>query len=74
MPTLTLRPFAVSDFPLLADELNVYMFNEPALRTYQSLGFKLEGVRRSSTRVGDQRWDTGMMALLRSEWPLSGPV
>lgn len=49
-------------------ELNVYMFNEPAIRTYQALGFTLEGVRRSSTRAGAQRWDTGMMGLLRSEW------
>ena len=48
-------------------ELNVYMFNQPALRTYEALGFKLEGVRRASTRVGEQRWDTGIMGLLR-EW------
>ena len=46
-------------------ELNVYMFNQPALRTYEALGFKLEGVRRASTRVGEQRWDTGIMGLLR---------
>nr|WP_313036830.1 GNAT family protein [Achromobacter ruhlandii] len=49
-------------------ELNVYMFNPPAIRTYQALGFTLEGVRRSSTRAGNDRWDTGMMGLLRSEW------
>lgn len=55
-------------------ELNVYMFNTPAIRTYQALGFTLEGVRRSSTRAGDARWDTGMMGLLRSEWrPGTGP-
>ena len=50
-------------------ELNVYMFNTAAIRTYQGLGFTLEGVRRSSTRVGDARWDTGVMGLLASEWP-----
>ena len=44
------------------------MFNQPALRTYEALGFKLEGVRRASTRVGEQRWDTGIMGLLRREW------
>lgn len=49
-------------------ELNVYMFNTPAIRTYEGLGFTLEGVRRSATRAGDARWDTGMMGLLRSEW------
>lgn len=55
-------------------ELNVYMFNEPAIRTYQALGFTLEGVRRSSTQAGAQRWDTGMMGLLRSEWRGAQPA
>lgn len=54
-------------------ELNVYMFNAVAIRTYERLGFKLEGVRRSSTRAGDERWDTGMMGLLRSEWRAAAP-
>lgn len=49
-------------------ELNVYMFNTAAIRTYEALGFTLEGVRRSATRAGEARWDTGMMGLLRSEW------
>ncbi|OZI50363.1 GNAT family N-acetyltransferase [Bordetella genomosp. 5] len=49
-------------------ELNVYMFNEVAIHTYKTLGFAFEGVRRSSTRVDDERWDTGMMGLLRHEW------
>lgn len=49
-------------------ELNVYMFNTRAIRTYEALGFTMEGVRRSSTRAGDARWDTGMMGLLRTEW------
>lgn len=48
-------------------ELHVYTWNEPAIRTYQRLGFKLEGVRRSSARVGKARWDTAFMGLLRRE-------
>jgi RimJ/RimL family protein N-acetyltransferase len=51
-------------------ELNVYTWNTPAIRTYQRLGFKAEGVRRSSTRVGAERWDTAMMGLLRTEWAI----
>lgn len=49
-------------------ELNDYDFNETAIRAYQGLGFKMEGIRRSSARFLDERWDTGMMSLLRSEW------
>ncbi len=49
-------------------ELNVYSFNAPALRTYDRIGMRREGVRRSSTRVGAERWDTVMMAILRDEW------
>ncbi|WDZ80502.1 GNAT family protein (plasmid) [Ensifer adhaerens] len=49
-------------------ELNVYTFNEAAIRTYRSLGFREEGVRRSSAKVGDVRWDTAIYGLLRNEW------
>lgn len=48
-------------------ELNVYTFNDAAIRTYRRLGFVQEGVRRSAVRVGSQRWDTAMFGLLRSE-------
>ena len=49
-------------------ELNVYAGNAPAIRAYERLGFKAEGVRRSSTIVGRERWDTAIMGLLREEW------
>ncbi len=49
-------------------ELNVYTWNRPAIRTYERLGFVHEGVRRSSVRVGSERWDTAIMGLLRAEW------
>lgn len=49
-------------------ELNVYPFNAPALRVYRSLGFVEEGRRRSSVRVGSERWDTVHMGMLRDEW------
>lgn len=48
-------------------ELNVYTWNAPAIATYQRLGFRTEGIRRSATRVGHERWDSAMMSLLRSE-------
>lgn len=52
------------DFPRL--ELNVYTFNTPAIALYESLGFEREGVRRSSVKVGDVRWDTAIYAIIRA--------
>lgn len=49
-------------------ELNVYSWNTAAVRTYNKVGFSHEGVRRSSVRVGDERWDTAVMGILRPEW------
>jgi RimJ/RimL family protein N-acetyltransferase len=49
-------------------ELNVFTFNEPAIRTYRVIGFRTEGIRRSSVRAGAVRWDTMAMGLLRAEW------
>ncbi|HEV7310428.1 GNAT family protein [Ensifer sp.] len=63
---VTTRFFANSAFERL--ELNVYTFNETAIRTYNGLGFREEGVRRSSVKVGDARWDTALYGLLRTEW------
>ena len=53
-------------------ELNVYAFNTPAIRIYEATGFRREGVRRSCTQVGDERWDAVMMSQLRSEYRPAG--
>jgi RimJ/RimL family protein N-acetyltransferase len=60
------RAFAMPGIERL--ELNVFSFNTPALRAYERLGFVREGVRRSSARVGSERWDTVMMGLLKAEY------
>jgi len=49
-------------------ELNVYDWNAPAIRTYEAVGFVREGKRRASVRVGDERWNTVIMGLLRHKW------
>lgn len=51
-------------------ELNVYSWNTAAIRTYAKAGFSHEGVRRSSVKVGNERWDTAIMSMLRGEWEL----
>lgn len=49
-------------------ELNVYAWNEIAIKTYSRIGFIGEGVRRSSVKVGDKRWDSAIISMLRHEW------
>ena len=49
-------------------DLLVYSHNEVAQRTYQRAGFVLEGIRRETTPIGNEIWDTHMMSLLRREF------
>lgn len=58
--------FAIPEIERL--ELNVFTFNTRAISVYSRIGFKQEGVRRSSTRVGNERWDGMIMAILRDEF------
>lgn len=57
-----------ADQEIFRVELNVYTFNTAAIRTYTKLGFVQEGVRRQAVKVGDERWDTAMFGLLRTEY------
>ena len=54
-------------------ELNVYAWNRPEIGSYDGIGFVREGLRRASVRVGDARWDTVIMGLLRHEWTAPAP-
>ena len=57
-----------SDLNLRRIELKVYGFNSAGIRCYEKAGFVKEGLLRKSQKVGDQYWDTFMMAILREEW------
>jgi RimJ/RimL family protein N-acetyltransferase len=51
--------------------LEVYSFNTAAIRCYEKLGFKTEGVLRQSIFRDGQYHDTVAMGMLRSEWTAS---
>lgn len=53
-------------------ELNVYTWNTPAMRIYEKLGFRAEGICRSSACVDGECWDAAIMGLLRQEWATHG--
>ncbi len=49
-------------------QLYVFDFNTPAVRAYQRVGFKIEGLLRDYRKVGDAYWSSYLMALLSNEW------
>lgn len=48
--------------------LSVFSFNERAIRSYQKVGFTLEGRHRESILRDHRRWDELTMGILASEW------
>ena len=48
--------------------LGAFEFNERAIRTYRSLGFKEIGRRRQARIVGPAKYDAVLMDLLASEF------
>jgi RimJ/RimL family protein N-acetyltransferase len=49
-------------------ELEVYSYNSRAIRAYEKLGFKQEGIRRESLYYNHEYHDTIIMGLLKSEF------
>jgi RimJ/RimL family protein N-acetyltransferase len=49
-------------------QLTVYTFNAPAIATYRSVGFAVEGMARDSTRGTNGRWDGLTMSLLEPDY------
>ena len=49
-------------------QLNVLEYNEAAIKLYESLGFKREGVYREFIHRDGKRYDMYLYGLLRSEW------
>ncbi|MHA1734662.1 MAG: GNAT family N-acetyltransferase [Promethearchaeota archaeon] len=49
-------------------ELEVYAFNERAIRCYEKVGFVEEGRRRQATFTGGEYHDVVVMGILREDW------
>jgi len=48
--------------------LDVFEFNQRALRSYEKAGFRLEGRQRQMIQRDGCRWDIIYMGILREEW------
>ncbi len=70
---LVLR-FAFEELNMQRVSLNVFEYNERAIRSYQKIGFKEEGRMRQVLNRFDRRWDMIYMGILRSEWEENQPA
>ena len=60
--------YAFEDLNLNRVGLSVFAFNEPAISTYERLGFEHEGRLRRAVKRDDGFHDAILMAVLREEW------
>jgi RimJ/RimL family protein N-acetyltransferase len=64
----TLLGFAFDELNLHRIYLQVYDFNERAIRCYEKIGFRHEGRLRQSRFTGGRYVDELVMGMLREEW------
>ena len=60
--------YAFTELNLRRVSLSVFDFNERAIRSYEKVGFRLEGRERQVVQREGQRWDILNMGILREEW------
>jgi RimJ/RimL family protein N-acetyltransferase len=60
--------FAFESLNLKRVSLNVFEYNERAIKSYTKLGFTVEGRLRQLLNRFDRRWDLIHMGILRCEW------
>ena len=48
--------------------LGVFDFNTAAIKCYEKVGFKKEGLVRDARKNGDEYWNLIEMGILESEW------
>lgn len=60
--------YAFNELNLHRVSLNVFEYNQRAIRSYEKAGFKIEGRARKFLYREGQRWDMIFMGILREEW------
>ncbi len=65
--------YAFAELNLERLTLNVFEYNERAVRSYLKAGFAVEGRQRERLRRGDRRYDMIFMGLLRDDWLAAQP-
>lgn len=65
--------FGFESLNLRRVSLNVFEYNERAIKSYSKLGFQIEGRMRQFLNRYDRRWDLIYMGILRSEWEARQP-
>lgn len=66
--------FAFEELNLNRVTLNVFEYNERAIKAYEKLGFQHEGRQRQLLNRFDRRWDLIFMGILRCEWEAKKPT
>ncbi len=64
----TLLDYAFNELGLHRVGLSVFEFNEPAIATYEKLGFRPEGRLRQTIKRDDAYHDAILMSVLKPEW------
>jgi RimJ/RimL family protein N-acetyltransferase len=60
--------YAFTELNLRRVTLNVFEFNNRAIRSYEKVGFRIEGSQRQAMQREGRRWDILYMGILRDEW------
>lgn len=60
--------FAFEELNLHKVTLGVFDFNTSAIKCYEKVGFKKEGLLRDARKNGDEYWNLIEMGILESEW------
>jgi RimJ/RimL family protein N-acetyltransferase len=60
--------YAFTELNLHRVTLNVFGYNERAIRSYEKTGFQVEGCERGALNRDGRRWDIIYMGILKADW------